>query len=79
MATLIWVKIGSGHGLLPDGTKPVDFIIIGAVWHSQISQEVLMNFFRNMCYEMKLLKLLPHFPETNELLMSFDSYIHLIT
>ena len=34
-----WVGIGSGHGLLPDGTKPllwtnVDLIIGQALWHS---------------------------------------------
>ena len=23
MATWVWVKIGSGYGLLPDGTKPL--------------------------------------------------------
>ena len=54
MVTQIWVNIGSGNGLLPDGTKPLPEPLLT---HRQLLhgfhprgflQEVLMNLIRNV-------------------------------
>ena len=73
MVTEIWVNIGSGNGLLPDGTKPLpdamDFSLVKCfgIHLRAVSQELLINFRWNMCLEIALLKLLPHLSAVNEL------------
>ena len=49
--TQIWVSIGYVNGLLPDDTTP---------------SPVLMNLIYNICSEITLLQLPPHFPGANE-------------
>ena len=73
MVASIWVNIGSGNGLLPDGAitwTDVDLSSVGfcgmQLW--TISQEVLKNLIRNMNWKITILKLLPHLSGTNELI-----------
>ena len=72
MVTHIWVKIGSGNGLLPEGTKPLPEAmltsskVIRVTNLRAISQEMLKNFLCHMCSEITLLNLLPHPPGGNE-------------
>ena len=76
MATEIWVNIGSGNGLLPDGTKPlpepmltdhqwspVTFIIIMA-----ISQEMPQPSTTKIHLKITHLKYHSNFPGANELM-----------
>ena len=58
MANHNWANIGSGNGLLPDGTKPLPepmtydkIYSVSFIW--AISQ-VLMNLIWNMCSEITL-------------------------
>ena len=41
--------------------------VFGGIHLRAISQEVLMNFICNVCYEITLMKLLPHLPLASEL------------
>ena len=44
MVTLIWVNIGSGNGLLPDGTKPLpEPMLTYHQWGNVAEQKVLKN------------------------------------
>ena len=73
MVISIWVNIGLGNGLLPDGTTPLPEPMLAS--HQRLSgihlktilQEVLINLIRNICSKIELLKLLPHLPGINEL------------
>ena len=59
MVAKIRVNIGSGNGLLPDGTKPLCepwMTYILNIHLRAISQEVLMNLICNMNLEITLLK-----------------------
>ena len=73
MVIEIWVNIGSGNALLPDGTKPLPepmlIYINGVLWHSPENNfsKVLITCISNMCLEITHLKLLPQIPGTNEL------------
>ena len=59
----IWVIIGPGNGLLPDGTKP---LLEPMLTYSQrcsvgtVSQEVLIHLIRNMCSDITLKELLTY-------------------
>ena len=61
MAIDIWVNIGPGHGLMPDGTKilPELISISEVTWYSPEST------FISLKIKNKLLKLLPHIPWAN--------------
>ena len=72
----IWVNIGSGNGLLPNGTKSLPEPMLTSsdvfcgIHFRVISQEMLINLIRNMCSEIVLLKSPPHLPATSELTLS---------
>ena len=60
MAIGIWVNIGSGHGLIPDGTQilPELILISEVMWHPPASvytanaqATVLYNQFKNWTFE----------------------------
>ena len=79
MVIQIWVNIGSGIGLLPDGTKPLPEAIMPLLTYHQRcsvaftstenSQKLLNLILHNMiCSEITLLWLLPHLPGVNELI-----------
>ena len=59
MKLSVWVNIGSGNGLLPNGTRgslePVDFPLkmFCVIQLRVISQEVLMNLINSMCSEIR--------------------------
>ena len=57
VAMVIWINIGSGYGLVHDGTCDIHLMVI---------LQVFMNLIRYMCSEITLLKLLPHLPGANE-------------
>ena len=65
MATSIWVNIGSGIGLVPDGTKPIPEPVLllnnEVLWHSPESYftmsaqgTIMYNKFKN--YTLKIRK-----------------------
>ena len=82
MVTEIWVNIGSGNGLLPRGTRPLNepmLIFIGKVlWHSSecnfiVSAQATILYTQVLSLKIRLLKLSPHFAEANELIyINFD-------
>ena len=79
MATQIWVNIGSGNGLLPDGTKPLpepniclSSKVFCGINRGAVSEEVLMNLIRNIGSKITLVELLPYLPGANEL----NSHLH---
>ena len=41
MATEIWVNIGSGNGLVPDGTKPLPESMLTVMKSNDIYQRVI--------------------------------------
>ena len=56
-----WVNIGSGNGLLPDGTKPLPkpllnyhHVVLRGIQLSPISQKVLMDFIQSIILVLKL-------------------------
>ena len=74
MAAKNWVNIGSGNGLLPDGTKPLpepmltdnQWGIVAFTWgqfHNKYSRLSILNMSLKITY----LKLQPHLPGANEL------------
>ena len=80
MAAKIWVNIGSGNGLLPDGTKPLpeamltyQVIISEFLWHltytckSNFTVIVQATVLCDEFVKSIFLKLLPHLPGVNEL------------
>ena len=66
MWTHIWVNIGSGKGLLPDGTMSLTepmltyYQVFSGIHLQTIAEIVHISLIRNMCSEITLLKLLPH-------------------
>ena len=78
MATEIWVHIGSGNGLLPDGTKPLPEIWLIfceiRVWNpmtftwKQFHRGILKISIFDIYLKMTNLKLQPHLPGANELI-----------
>ena len=74
MVTQIWVDIGSGNGLVPDGTKPLPKpVLIYNQWGSmtfpfQLLSHVFKISFCNLTrLKTTLVKLLLHLPGANEL------------
>ena len=64
----IWVNIGSGNGLLPNGTKPLPGPML--ISHHRKSVEFAQEhelIFCIMRLKIIFLKLLPHLPGANEL------------
>ena len=57
MLTQVCVNIGSGNGLVPDGTKPLPETMLtshpkySSIHLRAISQEMLMNFIQSICLE----------------------------
>ena len=81
MATEIWVNIGSGNGLLPDGTKPlpevrtnVDLPSVRSIGiHlSTISQEILQPSITKISWKIAFLKFLLNLPGANELRVKYQ-------
>ena len=77
MATEIWVNIGSGNGLLPDGTKPLPEPKLTDHWWSPlssdihirtISQEMHQPSITKICLKITCLKFHENFPGANELM-----------
>ena len=54
MATKIWVNIGSGNGLLPDGTKPLPEPMLTNPQRSQVS--FILGQFHKRCLNHQSLK-----------------------
>ena len=70
MATYIWVNIGSGKGLLPDGTKPLpEAMLTYHQWSFRafIWQQFTGSTIHEMSSKMIIFKLQPHLPGANEL------------
>ena len=73
MATEIWVNIGSGNGLLPDGTKPlpepVDWSSVKSsdIHIRAISQEIPQPAITKIRLKITNLKFHSNFPGANEL------------
>ena len=70
MATEICVTIGSGNGLLPDGTKPLPEPM--STYHQQgwvtfISGQVHKRYHQSIIWKIKYLKCRSNFPGANEL------------
>ena len=66
VATLIWVQIGSGNGMLLDKSTTLAKSIIrshqNTFWGIHMKAnvyEVLMNLMLNVCLDIKLLKFIP--------------------
>ena len=73
MATEIWVNIGSGNGLVPDGTKPLPEPMLTDHQKSTdihirvISQKMSQPSIIKICLKITCLKLHSNFPGANEL------------
>ena len=77
MATEIWVSIGSGNGLLPDGTKPLpehaepmltDHRLKSSDIHSRaMSQEMPQPSITKIHLKITYLEFHSNFPRANEL------------
>ena len=65
---MIWVNLGSGNGLLPDGTKPLPEPKL--TFHWGWSAAFTWEQFHKKCSwkEIMILKLFPCFPGANELI-----------
>ena len=66
---LVWINIGSGDDLLPEGTKPFPecrliINVFSGIQITAIFQEVLVLTFCKVDVKSALLKLLPQLPET---------------
>ena len=73
MATEIWVNIGSGNGLLPDGTwTNVDWSSVKSsdIHIRAISQEMPQPSITKICMKSMCLKFHSNFPGANELIHS---------
>ena len=75
MATEIWVNIGSGNGLLPDGTKPLPEPMLTDPWWSPVT--FILGQFHKRClnhqslkisFKLTCLKLHSNVPGANELI-----------
>ena len=78
MATQIWINIGSGNGLLPDGTKPLPEPMLTSHWCRSVT--VTWEQFCSKCpryysvwwvWKIYFLKLLSYFLGVNELNISW--------
>ena len=76
MATQIWVNMGSGNGLLPDGTKPLPEpmlnVNLSSVRSSDIylrasSQDITQPSISEIIWKIKYLKFHSNFQGANEL------------
>ena len=74
MATEIWVNIGSGNGLLPNGTKPLPepMVDLSSVEFCGIHLTTILLLalkvsIHEMSSKITFLKLQPHLPGANEL------------
>ena len=71
---MILVNIGSGNGLVPDGTKLLPELMLTShqtfcgIHLRAILPVVLLNFIRTMCSKISLLKLPLYLPGANELM-----------
>ena len=73
--TGIWVNIGSGNGLLPDGTKPLpepklsyhQYDYVAFIW-GQLHWECFKISVIKLCLKFKHLKSQPQLPADNELI-----------
>ena len=72
MATDIWVNIGSGNGLLPDGTKPLpepmltyQQSFVAFIWQQFYVKHLVS--IHEISSKIMFLKLQPHLPGANEL------------
>ena len=71
MVTEIWVNIGSGNGLLPDGTKPLPEPMLTDHQSNDhhimaISQEMPQSSIIKICLKITRLKFHSNFPGANE-------------
>ena len=68
MATEIWVNIGSGNGVLPDGTKPLPEPML--IDHMRaIRQEISQTSITKIRLKITSLKFHSNFPGANELIV----------
>ena len=74
MATEIWVNIGSGNGLLPDGTKPLSAPMLtdhqwspSDIHNRSISQKMPQPSITKICLNITYLNIHSNFPGPNEL------------
>ena len=72
MVTEIWVNIGSGNGLLPDGTKPLPEPMLTDPQFSDIhiraiSQDMPQPSITKFCLKITCLNFYSNFPGINEL------------
>ena len=71
MATEIWVNIGSGNGLLPDGTKPLpEPKLTDHQWSPVtfiLGQDMPQPSITKICFKITCLKFHSNFPGANEL------------
>ena len=68
----IWVNIGSGNGLLPDGTKPLPEPMLtdhqwSDIYITAISQEMPQPSNTEICLKITYLKFHSNFPADSEL------------
>ena len=75
MVTEIWINIGSGNGLLPDGTKPLPEPMLTDHQLSpvtfifrEISQEMPQPSIAKICLKITYLNFHSNFPGVNELI-----------
>ena len=66
MKTENWVNIGSGNGLLPDGTKPLP-VRSGDIHRKASSQEIPQPSITEIIWKIKYIKFHSNFPGANEL------------
>ena len=59
MVTKSWVNIGSGNGLLPDGTKPLPETML--IYHQQVSSDIYLTAIFLHCLPIGIL--CPYFTE----------------
>ena len=76
MATEIWVNIGSGNGLLPDGIKPLPEPMLTDYQSSDIhiraiSQEMLQSSITKIHLKITYLKFHSNFPGANKLILIY--------
>ena len=87
MVTEIWVKIGSGNGLLPDSTKPLPGPMLTDhpsvrsrdIHIRAISQQMPQPSITKICLKITYLKFHSNFPGANELTGSGELFIVIIT
>ena len=51
MVTEIWVNIGSGNGLVPDGTKPLSEPMLTHHQRDPVTIRVISNFTRYLSHQ----------------------------